>query len=185
GPEAPVGLRLVRVLELLQRFVDPVPDVGLVPGRVEGVEVCALGDDGTLAVHRPPDANWIAAEAPLVLLPLLPRQVGDELQEEHDEDVVLVLGRIDRSAEGVAGPPDDFVDVLLRGESRHGHSLHSGTTARWSAAMVRVSTSSFRARASCRSSSVTRSLRAWARAIRRWCSSGGNSTSNARSSLSE
>src|SRR5690606_5529652 len=63
-PEDALELRLVRVLELLQGLVDPIPDVGLVPGGVKRVEICALGDDEALALHRPLDADWIAAETP-------------------------------------------------------------------------------------------------------------------------
>ena len=40
-------------------------------------------------------------------------RVGDILEEQHHQDVVLILGRIDRSAEGVAGLPGSRVDLVL------------------------------------------------------------------------
>src|SRR5690606_15600603 len=50
-------------------------------------------------------------------------QVGDVLQEQRHQDVVLVLRRVDGAAEGVAGGPGGLVDLLLGELVAHGWVL--------------------------------------------------------------
>jgi hypothetical protein len=59
--------------------------------------------------------------------------IGDVLDEEHDEDVVLVFGRIDGAAEGVTGFPEDVVDLLLGDGSMVGREGGVGLEVRFGA----------------------------------------------------
>ena len=52
---------------------------------------------------------YFVAVGCIVILP----DIGDVLEEEHHEDVVLVAGGVHNAAEDVAGTPYCFVDVLL------------------------------------------------------------------------
>ena len=47
------------------------------------------------------------------LLIVVAPHVGDVLDEEHHQDIVLVLGRVHRAAEGVTRAPEDLVDFVL------------------------------------------------------------------------
>ena len=58
---------------------------------VEVVEVALLRQDEPLALQAPRDALLVAAVLLAVLLELVLPEVGDVLQEQHHEDVVLVL----------------------------------------------------------------------------------------------
>ncbi len=59
------------------------------------------------------DAPAVVAAALLVVIVVILPDVGDVLDEEHDQDVVLVLGGVDGAAKGVAGFPKDGVDLVL------------------------------------------------------------------------
>jgi hypothetical protein len=39
--------------------------------------------------------------------------IRDILEEQHYQDVILVLRRVDRTPEGVTSPPDNTVNLIL------------------------------------------------------------------------
>ena len=75
-----------------------------------------FGELEALAIKPAPDAFKIAFELDAILLRVRVPNVADVFEEERREDVVLIHGRIDRSAERVAGLPDGGVDVLRCGD---------------------------------------------------------------------
>src|SRR5690606_3916202 len=77
-------------------------------------------------------------------------EVRNVLQEQHDEDVVLVLAGIDGAPEGVARRPGGLVDLLLC--NLVGHQAISFWSAAFAASPRMALTSSSRLAASCRSS---------------------------------
>ena len=106
-------LGAVGVFDLLQRDVDQLADIGFVPLFIEVVEARAFGQDETLALQAPADADVVAAELLLVGFEVVVPEIGNVFQEQHHKDVVLVLPGIDDAPEGVAGRPCRLVDFLL------------------------------------------------------------------------
>src|SRR5690606_11383438 len=119
--EDALQLGLVGVLDLLQGLVDELSEVGLVALLLEVVVARALGEDEAFALEAAADALVVVAVALLELGVVLGPDVGDVLEEEHDEQVVLVLAGVDGAAEGVAGAPEDCIDFILA----HGGSRRS------------------------------------------------------------
>jgi hypothetical protein len=59
------------------------------------------------------NAHLIALILLLVALLLIFPEIAHVLDEEHDQDIVLVLCGIECAPEGVASPPGDIVDLFL------------------------------------------------------------------------
>ena len=106
-------LLLVGVLDGFQRHVDDFAQVGRVALGVERGEIGAFGQLKLLETHAPADARLVVAELRPVGVVVVAPYVGDVLDEQHHQDVVLVLGRVHRAAKGVARPPQDGVDLVL------------------------------------------------------------------------
>lgn len=110
---------LVGFLDLFEGDVDALADVGFV---AQGVETVELGTDRELeafASEAAGDAGFVALELNEVGGAVVFDDVADVFHEQHHEDVVLVVGRIDDAAECVAGFPGDIVDLGLV-DGRHG-----------------------------------------------------------------
>ena len=104
---------LVRLLNLFQGDIDNLAQVIGVALLVERLKVTACGQFELFVAQRPPDALLVAAVALQQLFVAVAPDIGDVLDEEHDEDIVLVFGRVNGAAKGVAGPPEDVVDFGL------------------------------------------------------------------------
>ena len=115
--EHALQLGLVGIFDAGQRLVDALADVRLLALRVQVIEVALLRQHEALTRHGALDALLVAAVTRAVLLELFLAQVRQVLHEQHHQDVVLVLRRIDRAAKRIAGAPYDVVDGLL---VRHG-----------------------------------------------------------------
>ena len=76
------------------------------------------------------DADFILAILPAVGFGVVVPEVRDVFQEQHHEDVVLVLRGIDGAAEGVAGGPCGVVHLVL------GDLVGHQATSFWSAAFA-------------------------------------------------
>ena len=110
-------LRTVRVLDLLQGDVDQLANIRFSTPFVQIVETRTVGQDEALAFQPATDpALVIPVTLPKTLHAVVP-QVRDVLEEQHHEDVVLVLTGIDDAPEGVAGGPGGLVDLLLGGRA--------------------------------------------------------------------
>ena len=99
--------------EVGQRNVDQFADIGLVAVLEEVVERTLLGNLEPFAAHGPLGTLRIAVVALEVLLVFRLADVADVLQEQHRENVVLVLAGVNHAPEGVAGLPYDFVNLFL------------------------------------------------------------------------
>ena len=111
--EDALQLGAVDVLDGLKGDIDQLADVGGVALGVEVIEACTLGQDEPLPLQAPADARLVVAILLAIgCLVVLPK-VGDGLQEQHHQDVVLVLPRINGAPKGVAGGPGGLVDLLL------------------------------------------------------------------------
>jgi len=73
----------------------------------------------------PLDARFVTLVLLQVLLAFVLPQVGHVLDEQHHEDVILVLRGVQRAAERVARLPEDIVDFLLRDLFAHGLFLYA------------------------------------------------------------
>ncbi len=119
----PVGL-----LDGIQHHVDEFADIGFVAAFVEAVVVGdeAVGDlaallvlqfdprqDEALPLQPAADAHIVVAILLAVFFVVVAPGVRDVLEEQHHQDVVLVLGRVHHPPEGVAGRPGSIVDVFL------------------------------------------------------------------------
>ena len=116
-------LDAVLLLDGVQRDIDRLADIVVIPVRVQVLEGRLFRNDEPLARHRPLHPRRVAAVARRVLLALVPRQVGQVLHEEHGEDVILVLRGVDGPAERIAGSPQDAVDLVLGRRFRAGHHI--------------------------------------------------------------
>ena len=76
-------------------------------------EAAVCGQLEVLVAQRPRDALLVAAVAMHQLLVAVAPLVGDAFDEEHDEDIVLVLGGVNSAAKSVACSPEDVVDFVL------------------------------------------------------------------------
>src|SRR5690606_22721249 len=126
--------------------VDQLADIGLVPLGVEVVEAGALWQDEALALEAAANAGHVVAILLAVGLEMVVPEVRNVLQEQHDEDVVLVLAGIDGAPEGVAGRPGGLIDLLLG--NLIGHQAISFWSAAFAASPRMALTSSSRRAAS-------------------------------------
>ena len=106
-------LGAVGVLDLLKRDVDEFADIGLVAPLMQFVEARPLGQDETLALQPAADARLVVAVPGAVGFDVVVPQVRNILQEQHHQDVVLVLTGINDAPKGVTGGPSGLVDLLL------------------------------------------------------------------------
>ena len=127
--EHAVELGAVGVFDGRQRPVDALADVGLVALFVEVVEARPHRQDEALALQPAADARLVASEPLPVGGNVVVPQVGDVLQKQHHQDVVLVLAGIHDAAEGVAGGPRRLVHLGLCDAIRHGVFLYPTTDA--------------------------------------------------------
>ena len=106
-------LLAVGVFKLGQRHVDKLADVVVGAVAEQIVERTLLGHHETLVPHGAGGALPVA----LILLKMLGIlgfvDIADVLQEEHSQDVVLILARVNESAERVAGFPYNPVYLCL------------------------------------------------------------------------
>ena len=127
-------LGLVLLFDGVQGDVDQLADIGRVALFVEAVVIgqepvlhlarlmvlqLGIGEDEALALQPAADARVVVAVLLAVLFEVVVPEVGDVFQEQHHQDVVLVLRRIDNAPEGVACGPRRVVDVLLVDLSVH------------------------------------------------------------------
>ena len=124
-PKYVLELGPVRVLDLFEADVDQLADVRRVTTLVQILEMRLRWHDEPLPAERPLHANLVALVPLLQFFLLVGPDVAHVLEEEHDQQVVLVLGRVQRTAKCVAGPPESVVDLLLRDTVRHGDPLVS------------------------------------------------------------
>lgn len=76
-----------------------------------------------LVTHPPQQALFILSELLLVLLIMVAPHIRNVFQEQHHQNVVLMLRRVHRPAKRVAGLPENGIDFVLRDSV--GLSLHS------------------------------------------------------------
>ena len=99
-----------RMQYAITEFVDIA---GLVAGFVQGVEIGARRQNEALVLEQFGDQfGMVAVFLGIDLVVVLP-DIGDVLQEEHGQHVVLVDAGIDGATEGIAGGPDGSVDSVL------------------------------------------------------------------------
>ena len=108
-------LRDVGVFDGVQGLVDALAVARLDARRMKRIESSRLGGSTKRSLFssssmRPGSASpYCLLVVVVVVLP----DIGDVLQEQHRQDVVLVDARIDGAAKGVAGGPDGRVDAVL------------------------------------------------------------------------
>ena len=107
-------LGAVGVLDLLQGDVDLLANIGFVPLFVEVVEAGTLRQDEPLALQPAANTRPVTAVLLAVALDVVVPEIRDVLQEQHHQDVVLVLTGIDDAPEGIASRPSRLVNLLLR-----------------------------------------------------------------------
>ena len=124
---------LVGVLDRFQGDVDQLTDVGPSAPLIEAVEA---GREGlleiTLLVPQPNhrhdealpaqgslDAPLVSLVAMTVVLLLVLPEVGQVFDEQHHQDVVLVLGGVQSPPEGIARLPEYVVDLFLGDDLGH------------------------------------------------------------------
>src|SRR5207248_6287091 len=98
-------LGFVRVFDFLQGDVNPLADVRLSAHRVQVLEVALFRQYEPLTYHCSLDALFISGISLGVFVQLFRAKIGEVLYEQHYEDVILVLRRVDRSAECVTRTP--------------------------------------------------------------------------------
>ena len=123
-----IELGLVGILDAVEHDVDEFADVGSIAPLVEAVEISGEAlddlagffvlelDEGqreALAIQLAPDTLVVIAVLLAIGVVVVLPEVADVFQEQHHQDVVLVLRRIDDAAECVAGGPCGAVDILL------------------------------------------------------------------------
>ncbi len=129
GVEADVAehsfqLRYVFFFNSHQSLIDDLAQVGCIALFVKGVIVRAFGEHKAFPAHAPEKAFFVLAVLGFVLVVVVSPHVRDIFDEQHHQDIVLVFGGIDRTAEGVAGFPEDVVDFVLGDVRRIVHWLH-------------------------------------------------------------
>ena len=128
-------LGFVGLLDMVQHDVDQLAEVGRLAPLKQGIEVgqetigdlaglfileLDIGQDEALALQLAADTLFVVPVFLLVLGVVVGPLIADVLQEQHHQDVVLVLRRVDDAAEGVAGGPGGVVNFLLRNLVCHG-----------------------------------------------------------------
>ena len=117
-------LGLVGQFDLLQGDVDQLAQVGRLTLAVEVVEAALGRQNEPLACQLALDAGLVVAELALVLCVMVLPDIRDVLHEQHDEQIVLVVAGIDGAAKGIAGTPEDSVDLVLLDLAGHWGVVH-------------------------------------------------------------
>ena len=102
----------VEVLDALERRVDERADLVVEPVLVEKTETDVFLQPERQVANRPRDAQLVSGVFPLQVLHVLGERVVEILDEEHGEDVLLVVRGVDHAAEGVRAGPEHALDVL-------------------------------------------------------------------------
>ncbi len=111
--ENAVQLFFIGVFDLLQGHVDQFTHIVRGAAVVERVVVAFLGQHKAFVLQLAADAPLVVAVKPAQFLVAFTPHVADVFEKEHHQDVVLVLGGVNRATEGVAGFPQDAVDRFL------------------------------------------------------------------------
>ena len=105
--------RAVRVFNLFQRDIDQLTDISLAALLIKIIVARTFRQNEAFALETAANTGIVVAILFLVGFDVVGPEVRDVLQEQHHQDVVLILGRIDGATEGVARCPGGLVDLLL------------------------------------------------------------------------
>ena len=98
-------LAAVALFDMVQRYIDLLADLRVIPVVIQVVEggVCVHGE--TLPAHGPLYPAHITVILLDVLLPFLPGYIAEIFDKQHRQDIVLIAGTVNLPTETVAGSP--------------------------------------------------------------------------------
>ena len=108
---------------MLQGDIDNLTDISLIGLIIDIMESAAFRQHEALALQTAQDGFFVITvlfyQDVVVFLP----DIGDLFDEQHDQNIVFILRRIDRPPKGIAGIPEYAIDFILINFG--GHTLFS------------------------------------------------------------
>ena len=95
------------------RSSDDLAEIGLVPLGVQTFKGTSFGEFELVLVELAENAGLVSFVFEHEFVKVILMHIRDVLHEQHDEDVILVLGRVHGVTECVTGFPEDVVDIVL------------------------------------------------------------------------
>jgi hypothetical protein len=106
-------LLAVGVLNGIERDIDQFADIGSAALIVEGIKIAVVREYEALTCHTAADALLILAILLAIQRVMIVPHIRNIFEEQHYQDIVFVLGRIDRAPERVTGAPENTIDLIL------------------------------------------------------------------------
>lgn len=115
GAEYISQLSAVMVFNLSQRHVDLLTNLRIVAVFIEVIKRGMFVNGKAFAAHGALHAAHVAVILFDVLLTLFLGNIAQIFHEQHGENVILIAGTVDLSAEAVAGVPQDLLNIFSGG----------------------------------------------------------------------